>query len=278
MRHRLDLIWRAFGTGLFLAIIGVGGSLLAMTVFPLVAVLTRDPDRRRRRIQYVLHMSFKLYCRAIHLLKVADVRVVGRERLTDLRGTMIVANHPSLLDVVMIMAAVPNVQCVVKGGLWKNPFFRLTVEGAGYIRNDVAPEALMQACIDTLKAGNNLIVFPEGTRTVRGRAMKLHRGFANIAILAEADLRLIDITCEPPLLHKGNPWWKVPATRTEFLMEVGERLDIRQFLGYRYRSLSARKLVGVIEAHYAEKFGHGRVGTGSEAVDRLGAEARGFGA
>jgi len=276
MLRRLELIWRSFGTGLFLAIIGVVGSLMAMTIFPLIALLSRDRERRRLRIQWVLHMSFKLYCRAIHLMKVADVRVVGAERLRDLKGAMIVANHPSLLDVVMIMAAVPNVQCVVKGGLWKNPFFRLTVEGAGYIRNDLEPEDLVRSCIEALRAGNNLIVFPEGTRTVRGRPMKLHRGFANIALLAEADLQMIRISVEPPLLHKGNPWWRVPETRTEFCMQVCDRLDIKRFMGYRFRSQSSRRLVGFIEEFYAENPNHGCTGTGAETPDRFGPEAGGL--
>lgn len=269
--HRLEMLWRSGGNALFLAIIGLGGTLLAMTVFPLIALLTRDPDRRRERIQSVLHTSFKLYCFGIHVLRVADIRVEGIERLRGLKGTMLIANHPSLLDVVMIMAAVPNVQCVVKGGLWRNPFFRLTVEGAGYIRNDLPSEMLLKACVDTLQAGNNLIVFPEGTRTLRGQPMKLHRGFANIALMAQADLQLIAMTCEPPILHKGNPWWRVPASRTLFLMEVGERLDIQNFLGHPYRSLSARKLVGFIENYYSEKFDHDRIGTGPEALDRVGA-------
>ena len=276
MLPRLERLWRAFGTGLFLAIIGIGGSLLAMTVFPVIALLTRDQELRRLRIQRVVHQSFRLYCGAIHALKVADVRIEGAERLKDLRGTMVVANHPSLLDVVMIMAALPNMQCVVKGGLWKNPFFRLTVEGAGYIRNDLEPEALMRACIDTLKAGNNLIVFPEGTRTVRGKPMKLHRGFANIAILAEADLQMLRLSVEPPLLHKGNPWWRVPDSRTEFCMQVCDRLDIKQFLGYRFRSQSSRRLVGFVEDFYAEKPDHGCTGTGTETPDRLGPETRGL--
>lgn len=273
MLHRLERLWRGFGTGLFLAVIGVGGSLMAVSVFPLIALLNRDPERRRRRIQRAVHWSFKLYCGAIHALRIADVRTEGTERLRGLRRTMIIANHPSLLDVVMIMAAVPDVQCVVKGGLWKNPFFRLTVEGAGYIRNDLPPEALLEACVETLRAGNNLIIFPEGTRSVAGQPMKLHRGFANIALMAEADLQLIAMTCDPPILHKGNPWWRVPASRTLFLMEVGERLDIHKFLGYGYRSLSARRLVSHIVQYYAEKFGHGRIGTRAEAVDRVCVEA-----
>lgn len=216
MLRSLERLWRSFGTGLFLAIIGVGGTLLAMTVFPLLAAFTRDPEGRRLRIQWVLHQSFKVYCRAIHLMKVADVSMVGTERLRGLKGTMIVANHPSLLDVVMIMAAVPNVQCVVKGGLWKNPFFRLTVEGAGYIRNDLAPEELLTACVDTLRAGNNLIIFPEGTRTVPGQPVRFQRGFANVALQAEANIQLIRIAAIPPLLHKGNPWWRSLSQEQNF--------------------------------------------------------------
>jgi 1-acyl-sn-glycerol-3-phosphate acyltransferase len=248
----LERAWRAFGVGLFLAIIGVGGSLLAMTVFPAIALLTRDPVRRQRRIQWVLHMSFRLYCAGIHHLKVADVEMVGVERLDGLSGTLIVANHPSLLDVVMIMAAVPRVQCVVKGGLWKNPFFRLTVEGAGYIRNDLDPEALMRACVETLRAGNNLIIFPEGTRTVRGQPLRLQRGFANIATMAEVDLQLLSLACEPPILHKGNPWWRVPASRSRFVLRVGERLGIAPFMDAPSRPQAARRLVAHLQRHYAE--------------------------
>jgi 1-acyl-sn-glycerol-3-phosphate acyltransferase len=273
VKHRLDLLWRGFGTALFLTVIGLGGTLLALTVFPIIATLTRDPTRRQRRIQTVLHVSFRLYCRAIHGLRLAEIHFIGTERLRHLHGCLLVANHPSMLDVALIMAALPNVQCVVKGELWRNPFFRMTVASAGYIRNDLPPEDLLAACVATLRAGNNLIVFPEGTRSVAGRPMKLRRGFANIALMAQADLQLICLTCVPQVLHKGNPWWRVPAERTIFSMEVGEKLDIQQFMGYRYRSLSARKLVEFIEHYYADKLSNGFPGTRPEAADRVVSEA-----
>lgn len=253
----LDRIWRAFGIGLFLAVIGLGGSLMAVTLFPLVALVTPNPQRRQRRIQYLLHLSFKAYCGAIRALRVADVEFVGAERLHALHGTLIVANHPSLLDVVMIMAVVPRVQCVVKAALWRNPFFRLTIGGAGYIPNDLDGAALVQACVGTLNAGNNLIIFPEGTRTAAGPRRVFRRGFANIATLAEADVQLVTITCDPPILHKGNPWWRVPPTRSKFTLDVGERLDIRRFLRYRHRSVGARKLVAFLEGYYSERLAHG---------------------
>ena len=258
---RLDRLWRGFGVGLFLAVIGLGGSALALTVFPLIVLAVRDPVRRQRGIQSVIQGAFKLFCAAIQFLKVADIDIVGGDRLRELRGAMVVANHPSLLDVVMVMAALPHAQCVVKAALWKHPFFRLTVQGAGYIPNDLGPEQLVAACVATLKAGNNLIVFPQGTRTPRGQFRPFHRGFANIATLAEADVQLLTIDCDPPILHKGNPWWRVGEIRTRFTLRVGERLDIREFLGYRFRSLAARKLVTFIEGCYQDEWGHGQSGS-----------------
>lgn len=276
MINRLDRLWRSFGAGLFLSAIGLGGSVLALTVFPLIALATPDRERRRRRIQAVMHRSLAVYCRAIHLLRMADVEMIGTERLRGLHGTLIIANHPSLLDVVMIMAALPNVQCVVKGGLWRNPFFRLTVEGAGYIRNDQPAEALVAACVATLKAGNNLIIFPEGTRTRPGCAPRFQRGFATIAVEARADIQLIRLHVDPPLLHKGQPWWQAPPTRTRFRMHVCGVLDTKPFCDHLQRSISTRRIVSMIERFYVDECWDGTVGGGAEAIDRPGAETGGL--
>ncbi|MBV9250639.1 MAG: 1-acyl-sn-glycerol-3-phosphate acyltransferase [Acetobacteraceae bacterium] len=271
----IDRCWRCVGTAVFLALIGLGGSALALTVFPLISWLTDDKRMRQARIQRVMHVSLRLYCRLIHLLRIADVHFAGTEQLRGLKATLIVANHPSLLDVVMIMAAVPNVQCIVKAALWKHLFFRLTVEGAGYIPNDLDPDALLEACVDTLREGNNLIVFPEGTRTVRGRPFRVRRGFARIALTANVNIQLVTITCEPPVLHKGNPWWRVPEKRSVFRMQVGNMLDIHEFVRYQEVARAARNLATTIENYYTERVVDGPVRDRSQTADYLLPEARG---
>jgi 1-acyl-sn-glycerol-3-phosphate acyltransferase len=263
---------RAFGVGLFLTLIGVGGSLLALTVFPLIVAVTPNKQQRQQRIQRVMQLSLRSYCWGIHALGIAAIEFAGAERMRDLKGILIVANHPSLLDVVLIMTLIPSVQCVVKAALWRNPFFRLTVSGAGYIRNDLEPEALMNACVATLRAGNNLIVFPEGTRSLSGQPMRLHRGFANIATLAEADLQPMTITCWPPFLEKGKPWWHVPVARPCYRVAVGERLAVRQFLESGSRPLAARRLTAYMHNYYVKDLANGQFGIGPQEIDRDGLE------
>lgn len=273
MINRLGKVWRGFGTGLFLALIGGVGSLMALTLFPLLCLSSRCRVTRQRRFQYALKLAFKLYCAGIRLSGTAGITLIGAEKLKDLRGVLVVANHPSLLDVVLIMSAIPRAQCIVKAALWNHPFFRFTVRGADYIRNDLEPEALLEACKTTLAAGNNLIVFPEGTRTIPGRPRKLTRGFANIAILAQTDIQLVTITCDPPILHKDGTWWNVPEQRPRFVMEVGERLDIQHFLRYRSRPLAARELVAFIDDYFTEKLSDDRPGDGPETPHHILAEA-----
>lgn len=272
MRISPGKIWRGFGAGLFLTLIGVGGSLMALTVFPVITMVSRDPASRQRRVLYAIHLSFRVYCAGIRWMGMASIEIIGAERLRQLRGALIVANHPSLLDVVMIMAATPSVQCIVKAGLWRHPFFRLTVGGAGFIRNDLEPEALLAACAQALGEGRNLIVFPEGTRTIPGTSPKLQRGFANMATLVPCSVQVVTITCDPPILYKGNPWWRVGEKRSHFRLEVGELVDIARFLDDRPRPLAARRLVGYLENFYAEKLGYGHAGTRVEDIDHRSAE------
>ncbi|MCD2476569.1 1-acyl-sn-glycerol-3-phosphate acyltransferase, partial [Staphylococcus aureus] len=77
---------------------------------------------------------------------------------------------------------------------------------ASYICND-SGVGVIDDCIASLRAGNNLIIFPEGTRTTPGRPVQLQRGAANIAIRGRCDMTPVHIRCSPPALSKELPWW-----------------------------------------------------------------------
>lgn len=257
MGERLDHSWRLACTGLAFAALFGGGAVLALTVFPLVNILTPVGPKRRERNQRLVHWLFRGYVWTLERLGVIEVTVDGADRLRTAGGTMIVANHPTLLDVVLLMRLVPRSQCIVKGALWDSPYLGCLVRGTGYIRNDLEPESLLEACRESLARGDSLIIFPEGTRTTPGEPPRFRRGFANIATMLEADIQLVTLTCTPLTLVKGESWWIIPSCRPRFHVQVGERLDARQWMGYEYRSLAARKLVRQLEEYYMECLGNG---------------------
>ncbi len=251
--RRLNYGWRLLATGVAFAFIFFGGGVLAATLLPALALL---PGQRRLRVQSIIHGLFRLYLWMLCHLGLMDLETEGLEKLAAPGGRLVVANHPSLLDVVMLMAIIPKAQCIVKHELWQHRFLGAMMRHSGYIRNDLDTESLMAACRETLDQGNSLIIFPEGSRTVPGTPPRLRRGFANIATLTGAAIQLVVITCDPPTLVKGESWWRIPPFKPLFRLVVAERLDADAYLPYRYRSLAARNLVRFVESYFAEKLGY----------------------
>ena len=250
---RLAQVWLLFGKLLALTFIFAGGCLLATLVLPLLSIFPGNPSDRA---QYLVHKTFRFYIKVLQTMGWIRVEVQDILRLSTAGGRIIVANHPSLLDVVLLMAFVPRAQCIVKHQLWNTWLLGGLVRRAGYIRNDLEPEALIASCRASLDAGRRLIIFPEGTRTSGSESRSLHRGFANIALLTEASIQPVHITCDPPFLFRGEAWWHVPATTPLFRIVVGEHIDANTYSLYGQRSLAARKLVEVLEHYYADRTNH----------------------
>ncbi len=204
MSARLERLWRQVGTGISFALFGIGGLFLALLVFPALNLFVRDKARRAAMAQHTVHRTWRFFVWVMVALGVIDFEAEGAELLRRENGTLIIANHPSLIDVVLIMSLMDRTQCVVKPAVWNNPFMRGAVRATNYIPNLGDPERTLRDCVAALQTGNNLVIFPEGSRTVPGKQMHLERGFANIAIRAGAPIRLVTVTCDPPTLRKGE--------------------------------------------------------------------------
>ncbi|WP_039017691.1 lysophospholipid acyltransferase family protein [Halocynthiibacter namhaensis] len=252
MFNKLYYAWRVVATTVSMVLFGVGGLCVTAFAFPAIALATRDRDERHRRAQHLIHGLFRVYILMLEALFLIKVSTKDKHKLNSCKGCLIIANHPSLLDVVVLMSLMPRAQCLVKSALWDNRFLGGAVRSAGYIRNDVSSEQLFEECSRQLKAGENIILFPEGTRTQPGTAIKFKRGAANIALASGADIQLVFITVTPSTLTKGQPWYHVARSRVKIDVESGERLDISTYLLHDTRSISARNLTRRLEQPYVK--------------------------
>jgi len=246
-------IWRLVWTAFAFAALGLGGFILATTVIPMVTLFVQDENERNRRAQCVIRESFRIYITMLRVLGVLKLEVVGAGKLPACRGKLIVANHPTLIDIVLLVALLPDTKCVVKSELFNNRLMRPVVRAAGYIRNDYEPEVLIEKCREALKAGYNLIMFPEGTRSIPGKPLHFQRGFAHIATISGVNVQPITISCEPITLVKGEPFYRIPNSRPIFRIEVTDQIDLQQFpnLALQSRARSARTLASYLEAEYS---------------------------
>ena len=241
---------RLLGTAIGFSLIGIGGVILCLTMFPLIAIWSRDHHKKHDRVRFIIRYTFKVYLKILEFLGVLKVKTTDLEELSDLRGALIICNHPSLLDVVVIMAHLKNIQCVVKKELWKNPFLGGVVRAAGYIRNDLNPEKFYEDCKEQLSRGENIVIFPEGTRSIPGRPIKMHRSLGNLAIAAEVNVQALTMDCNPITLVKGEKWYKIPSSRPLFHLKSGRFFHYGNYKNELPRSLCVRALMRDIQQYY----------------------------
>ena len=215
----IDHVWRLFATALGFSIFGIGGLILGLLILPLIFVFFRDPERRRFAARRLIGRAFGAFWRMMHVLRVLDYRIEGRERIDIHRNQLVVANHPTLIDVVILVSLFPRANCVIKEAVTNNVFMRNVVRAADYISNS-EPEDLLDSCAAYLQSGGSLLLFPEGTRSKQGEELDFKPGAATVASRAGVDVLPVAIACRPLFLSKELPWYFVPDVRPAFTISI----------------------------------------------------------
>jgi 1-acyl-sn-glycerol-3-phosphate acyltransferase len=246
----MSRLWRIAATGFVFVVFGLGALVISATVFPAIRLVSWHAEVARVRIQRAMQLTFKGYVWLMKSLGLLSYEVHHIERLW-VPGQLVIANHPTLIDVVFLVSLMPRIDCIVKQGLFHHPFLRWPVTWASYIPNSTG-EALVHDCADTLKRGNSLLVFPEGTRSLPGHDLRMQRGAAHIALASGASILPVTITVTEPTLTKGYPWYRVPKARPHFCIKVGEPWSPSVYNpGGQTGALAARRLTEFFGDYYA---------------------------
>jgi 1-acyl-sn-glycerol-3-phosphate acyltransferase len=144
------------------------------------------------------------------------------DALRDEPGLVIVANHPSMLDALMLVARLPKSACIMKASLMRNPFLGPGARLARYIRND-SPRGMVRLAVEDLRRGGQLVLFPEGTRSTRAPINEFGSAFTLIARFADAPIQTVFIDTDSPYLGKGWPLWRLPPLPIVFRVRLGRR-------------------------------------------------------
>lgn len=242
--------WRLFATGLSFALFGLGGLALRTVFFPILGRLPGDAIKHREQARATVSRLFWFFIRVMYRLGVLTYEVQGAEKLGR-PGQMIIANHPSLIDVVFLIGLVRHANCVVKRSLWENPFTRGPVRSTQYISNDGSVDMLDTAAA-ALQEGQTLIIFPEGTRTTPGQAPAFHRGGAAIALRGASVITPVIISVNPTTLTKAEPWYRIPLRRVHFSLRIGADINPETFRECGPPPVASRRLNDFLH-HYFSK-------------------------
>lgn len=249
--------WRLAVLAWCFAMFGIGGILFTLVLFPLMRLLPGSPEVHRLRVRRLIRACFGACVSVLRRTGTMILDVRHAERFADCRHKLVLANHPSYLDVVVLLSLMPEADCVVKHGLYQNRYFKGIVRETGYISN-ADPDRLVDDCAAAIIQGGPLLIFPEGTRTVPGQPLAFQRGAARIALRGKCEIVPVIIHCEPAVWAKGFRLSEIAKRPFRITLTVNSPVKLGE-LGVSSEepeTLAARRLTRNLEQYFTEQIQH----------------------
>jgi 1-acyl-sn-glycerol-3-phosphate acyltransferase len=203
-------------------------SLLSTVLHPLLPARFGVPLGR-----WMTGVHFRGFLALLRASGLVRIDLAALDQLTGERSIIVAPNHPCLLDAVFVLSRLPQAACITKAAIWDNLFLGGGARLAGHIRND-APINLVRLSTRELRAGNQLLVFPEGTRTRAAPVNAFKGGFALMAKKSGATVQTVFIETNSAFLCKGWPLLKKPDFPLFYRARLGMRFtaesDVNAFV------------------------------------------------
>ena len=243
---------RSLGQIALFGIFGAAGALTTALIVPSCWLFIRSPVRRTRAVRSVVYQLMRNYVRSMRGLRLIDLEICGLDA-APAPGSLIVANHPSLIDALILLGHVKGAVVVAKRALQLNFFTAGGIRGADYVVNADAL-SLIEECRARIAAAESLVLFPECTRTADDGVIRLQRGAAHIAVRCGCPVIPVTIAFSEPLLTKKSRWWLAPKVRPSVRVVGHPAIDPAQFLdGGCSVSLAARRLTEHLRQLYVRE-------------------------
>ncbi len=185
---------------------------------------------------------FQTYLDLLKSWGIIELEFVGFENSDSWHGSVIAPNHPSILDVMFLMTRITSLDCVMNTRLLRNP---VTAGGAllcNFIQNDSLLR-MVKTCRDRLRTGDNILIFPEGTRTTTPPLGSFHQSYALVAKSSGAPIRTIIIECDSEYFGHRFSYFKPARCPIRFRLTAGK-------IFYSTTTTCARSLSAEIEGYF----------------------------
>ena len=246
----LNYLWRVGAAALSYSVFAVGAILMTFIVVVGIGPLPVEIHKKRNWVRRLIMVAAWLYIRMMRMLGLLTFDLNSIKGLHR-PGSLIIANHLTLIDALFLMSVSARTCFIVKAALADNPITSGLIQLAGYIPNCEHGTQLLDHAVDVLQNNESLVVFPEGTRSAQPGSFKFKRGAANIALITNCVIQPIYIECEPLALRKGEKWYHLPERPSHYkfstlpLVHVDAHIDLSQPV-----SLQARVLTRHLQSLY----------------------------
>jgi len=200
--------------------------LLCLVWMPVATILNLVLPKQQAGTagRFAIMSGFHVYISFLALMGACRFDLSELDSLRGQPAMIIAPNHPCLLDAVMVISRLPNVTCIMKASLIDNIFLGAGARLAHYIRNGSTIKMVLDAA-NSLRDGNHLLIFPEGTRTIRPPVNPFMGGIGFIAHRAKVPVQTVFIETDSAYLSKGWPLFRKPSMPITYRIRLGQRFE-----------------------------------------------------
>lgn len=229
-------------------LLGFGALLLAaMCLAWAVVALVLNlllPARLGRKVGRLGAMwGFRTFLATMEALGAWRLDLRSLDELRDAGPLIVAPNHPGLLDAVLVVSRLPNALCVMKGALVGNFLLGPAARLARYVRNDSLLRLVTRAG-EELRLGGQLVIFPEGTRTVGATIGPLTDAVGALSRRCGVPVQAVIIEADSRFLGKGWPLTARPPLPLAYRVRLGRRFEPPQ---------EVRELTAELERYFARE-------------------------
>ena len=219
-RHlTFNYYWRMLSTGISFLTFFLGSICISIITVPILFIIPVRTERKHKIARYVIHLGLSFFCKLMQFFGLLNVKLKGLGSINKSNNYLIVANHPTLIDALVLLVTFPTARCIVKKSLWNKIFPGTILKQAGFFSNEKS-HYLVEQCVEHLRAGNSLIVFPEGTRSPANGLNPFQPGVGHVAARSGCEVLLVVIKSDPPTLLKGQRWFEIPSKPVDLTLEI----------------------------------------------------------
>lgn len=164
---------------------------------------------------------------------------------------IIVANHQSMIDILIMLSLAPKIIMVTNKWVWNSPIFGHVVRYADFIPSHEGFENMNEIIRKKVAEGYSVIIFPEGTRSVDGKIKRFHKGAFMLAKNLKLDIVPITLYGTGKLLNKKQMYYIKPGT---FVASILPRITPKQLNEYGALHNAARVIANVVRNEYSRLY------------------------
>ncbi len=169
-------------------------------------VYFRNKDKRRRFARKYMHLA------AVGLVKYfpyldSKVNYIDAAPEKFQKPAVIISNHLSPFDIMVILSLPADMVMLVKEWVWKAPFLGRLIKDAGYILTEPdRAKAVLEKAEASLAEGVSVMVFPEGRRSPDGTMKRFRKGGFELAARTKADILPVFLTDTQACIPREAFW------------------------------------------------------------------------